>query len=133
MKRILVFTLSLILITVPAFADFLDDFNQNAEYWEIEPAKKTDDSYISGSVLISQEDGTTLIGGKDPVETLAVACCALDSIELNETFIIAGRIFEAYLHALKSEEKRSYYALQSFKVKVYVVIQDDMIFVALVE
>lgn len=133
MKRLILITFSLLIIVVPASADFVDDFNRNAKYWEIEQATKTDGSYMSGSVLISQKDGTTIIGGKDPVETLAVACCALDSIELNENFIIAGRIFEAYLHALKSEEKRSYYALHSFKVKVYVVIQDDMIFVALVE
>ena len=126
-------TLSLLIIIVPASADFIDDFNSHAEYWGVDPAKQSDSFLMSGSVLISQEEGTITIGGTDPAGILAVACCALDSIELNESFIIAGRIFETYLHALKSEEKRSYNALQSFKVKVYVIINDNMVFVSLVK
>ena len=133
MKRVILITLSLLVFVVQASADFSDDFNSHADFWGVDPAKHSDLLYMSGSVIISTEEGTTTIGGTDPVETLAVACCVLDSIETNESFIIAGRIFQAYLQALKSEENRSFLALRSYKTKVYITIRDDMVFVSLVE
>ena len=132
MKRVILITLSLLVFVVPASADFIDDFNSHADFWGVNPAKHSDLLYMSGSVIISADEGTTTIGGTDPVETLAVACCVLDSIETNETFIIAGRIFQAYLQALKSEEKFSYSALWSYKTKINVTIRDGMIFISLV-
>ena len=83
-------------------------------------------------MLISYNDETVTIAGKDPVETMAVACCALDSIDTNESFEIAGRIFETYLHALKSEDNYSYSALRIYKTEIYVTIRDDITVINLV-
>ena len=136
MKRILLIALSILIIAVPASADFIDDFNDHAALWQISTAdQKTDTDdiyYLSGKVLISYNDETVTIAGKDPVETLAVACCALDSIDTNESFEIAGRIFETYLHALKSEDNYSYSAFRIYKTEIYVTIQDNITVVNLV-
>lgn len=136
MKRIILITLSLLIVVVPASADFIDDFNSHADFWQVNPTEQKADNtgvyYASGQVIVLYDDESVTIAGKEPVETLAVACCALDSIDQNESFEIAGRIFETYLHALKSDEKYSYSVLWSFKTKVYITIRDDIVIVSLV-
>ena len=138
MKKVILITLSLILITVPAFADFLDDFNRYAEIHGLSSAKQfiSDDGsvyYMSDFVILTSEDNRITVAGQDHIQTLAVACCALDSIDQKESYSeSSGRIFVTYLDALKAEDKTAYSVLYGY-IKIYVVIADDLILVNMVE
>ena len=138
MKKVILITLSLILITVPAFADFLDDFNRYADIHGIAQAKQFvsgDGSvyYMSDFIILTSENNKITVAGQDHIQTLAVACCALDSIDQKESYSeSSGRIFVTYLDALKAEDKTAYSVLYGY-IKIYVVIADDLILVNMVE
>ena len=138
MKKVILITLSLILITVPAFADFLDDFNRYADIHGIAQAKQFvsgDGSvyYMSDFIILTSENNKITVAGQDHIQTLAVACCALDSIDQKESYSeSSGRIFVTYLDALKAEYKTAYSVLYGY-IKIYVVISDNMIFVSMME
>ena len=138
MKRVIIFTLVLIVFAVPAFADFIEDFNRYADIHGIEQAKlfsSADGStyYKSGVTLLSADDRLVTIGGHDHIKTLAVACCALDSINKKESYTeSSGRIFIAYLDALKTETGKAYSAPYGY-IEIHVTIAEDSIIINLVK
>jgi len=137
MKRVICFLLLVLFITPASAEGFLDDFNNNADYWGISHAGQFNNDgeiyYMSGLVLIYEKEDSVTVCGTDVIKTLAVACCAIDSMELSENYEIAGRVFTTYLQAVNSETHEAYSTLQNFKVNFYIAFQNDMIVVGLLK
>ena len=136
MKKLIVFGIIFILIIHTASADFLDDFNRDADYYKVEQAQKftseEETFYMSGSVLMYYKEGIATVMGVDPIRTLAVACCAADSMDRKDSGDeITGRLFRAYLNALKAEDRKAWSVYQGNYIKILVEITDDYLMIGL--
>ena len=104
MKRIIICSIILILVTVTAQADFLDDFNFYAEsLYGIKPVKLIDkDSvrtkYESDSVILFiQKDNSIFVSSENHLDAISAACCVLRCIDSTGNRIDQyGRILHAY-------------------------------------
>ena len=137
MKKLIVSLIVFILIIPSAFADFVDDFNRNAEIYNVEKLQSFKDEegsifYMSGFMLLYYENGIVSIMGTDPVKTLAVGCCAADCVNQKESADeICGRLFRTYLSALEAEDHRAYSTYQGNYIKILIEATDEYVRIGL--
>ena len=133
MKKLLIITLALIMVTVPALADFESDFNSYAPMYSLDQLIKVSAfGYKLTNVEIMITDDITLYSSeKDIPELLSAACCTLRSID-NEGSMIDqyGKLLHAYFMARSGGEKRS---TTESGVIIYFSISDDLATVRLVK
>ena len=142
MKRVIIFTLALIVFAVPAFAEdpFLVDFNIYAENVYGIPQicfqKTTTDGfdyYSSDSFLIYRKDSSIAVFGNNHLDVISAACCTLRWMDNPGSRIDHyGKVMHTYFLARSQNTGKAYSSVTETGIEITVQFSNETLFVWLV-